>query len=124
MKKEIAEKWVATLRSGEIQQTTGALGKADGKRCCLGVLCDIAVEDGVIGEPEEYGEWEEYGQWMNYAGEGNVLPKAVQVWAGMRTPNGMYEETADGVCLLSQDNDAGNTFTQIAYTIEKYAEEL
>lgn len=48
----VAQKWVDALRSGEFQQTTGKLGAvaADGSRayCCLGVLCEVAVADGVI----------------------------------------------------------------------------
>jgi hypothetical protein len=41
MKKEILEKWIETLRSGEYQQGNGKL--RSGKHyCCLGVLCEAA----------------------------------------------------------------------------------
>ena len=41
MKKEIKDKWVAALRSGEYQQAYGRL-RDDNSFCCLGVLCDIS----------------------------------------------------------------------------------
>ena len=48
MKQEIAEKWVERLRSGKITQCTSVLGRVTGARCCLGVLSDLAVEEGII----------------------------------------------------------------------------
>lgn len=47
MKKEIADKWVAALRSGNYKQTTGMLNRNNESFCCLGVLCEIAIKDGV-----------------------------------------------------------------------------
>jgi hypothetical protein len=50
----VKEKWVAALRSGEYKQTKGELVKVSGdgsqSYCCLGVLCDLAVKEGVISE--------------------------------------------------------------------------
>lgn len=45
MNPEIKARWVAALRSGEYEQGTYKLNR-DGKFCCVGVLCDLAVEDG------------------------------------------------------------------------------
>jgi ribosomal protein L20 len=42
-KKEIRNLWIERLRSGTIKQGIGRLAIED-TRCCLGVLCDIAVE--------------------------------------------------------------------------------
>ena len=42
------KRWVKALRSGDYEQGRGALHSADGKFCCLGVLCDIEIE----------GDWE------------------------------------------------------------------
>ncbi len=42
MNKQLRDKWVAALRSGEYQQTTGELCSGD-RYCCLGVL--LAVSD-------------------------------------------------------------------------------
>lgn len=38
---ELAERWLANLESGEFEQGIGKL-RADGKFCCLGVLCEAA----------------------------------------------------------------------------------
>lgn len=46
MRTPIKQEWVTRLRSG-IPQTTGRLAKGDA-RCATGVLCDIAVEHGII----------------------------------------------------------------------------
>jgi hypothetical protein len=42
MKKEIRDKWLAALRSGEYEQTTGILRNTTPAYCCLGVLCEVA----------------------------------------------------------------------------------
>lgn len=50
MNKEIAQKWVDALRSGKYEQTVATLTRLseDGNtHCCLGILCELAVEDGV-----------------------------------------------------------------------------
>lgn len=41
MNKQLVDKWVAALRSGEYKQGHGRLNK-NGNFCCLGVLCDVA----------------------------------------------------------------------------------
>jgi hypothetical protein len=55
MNSEKKTKWVEALRSGEyeqgasflVQQPASAKGKP--RYCCLGVLCDLAIKDGVEG---------------------------------------------------------------------------
>lgn len=46
MKKELKQKWVTALRSGEYKQTTGRLERIENGtlvgNCCLGVLCRVA----------------------------------------------------------------------------------
>ena len=82
MKKEIAEKWVAKLRSGEIKQGTGFLRRSTGERCCLGVLCDMAVE--AKRYPGAYNAWQDRGKPFHYGqatilviGRNKILPEAV-----------------------------------------------
>lgn len=42
MNPELKAKWVAALRSGEYEQTTGTLRDVDGHGfCCVGVLADV-----------------------------------------------------------------------------------
>lgn len=53
MKPELRTKWVDALRSGDYQQTQGALRKKNSEYsyCCLGVLCQII---GVKWENEQH----------------------------------------------------------------------
>ena len=48
MNPEIRAMWTAALRSGGIPQTKSKLRGGEDARCCLGVLCDLAVAGGVI----------------------------------------------------------------------------
>ena len=48
MNPEIRARWVAALRSGAYEQGTSRLRDASDRRCCLGVLCDLAEQDGVV----------------------------------------------------------------------------
>ncbi len=41
MKKDVAEKWVAALRSGKYEKGTCVLKTSDGRYCCLGVLTEV-----------------------------------------------------------------------------------
>jgi hypothetical protein len=125
MNPEIRARWVAALRSGEIPQASGILRDGDA-RCCLGVLCDLAVADGVI--PEAAWESRE-GIWL-YGRESQTLPASVSQWAGIE---GTFEhnpvvfvedDDAPGVPVtvnersLAELNDGGWTFPQIAGAIE------
>lgn len=43
----VKQLWLDALRSGEYSQAIGYLQTPEG-HCCLGVLCDVAVKEGVI----------------------------------------------------------------------------
>lgn len=124
MHKEIAEKLVTALRSGDYIQGTDALRTADDKFCCLGVLCEIAMKEGVI--PEWTDETVLGKIIYSAAGQTGILPLPVKEWAGMKSNNGSYKTGADSDeadACLSYDNDNGSTFSEIADFIEKrYAE--
>lgn len=131
MNPEIKARWVEKLRSGVIPQLEGYLGNTTGARCCLGVLCDIAVEDGIIPDPCVDGDLLVYGD-----GRGNncsLLPSSVTSWAGLivrdsfdPTPEDYAAWLADanykgaGTKYLTQLNDAGVSFPCIADTIERH----
>ena len=113
MKKEIADKWIAALRSGKYKQTVGVLNSPNEGMCCLGILCEIS----------KLTEWEKsktlpYAD--KYMNELKVLPKEVQKWAGLISHNG---EFGNGLAL-SAENDKGKTFSQIATIIETEWESL
>lgn len=46
MRDDIKAKWVAALRSGDYEQGRNYL-QSEGKFCCLGVLCEVAVAEGL-----------------------------------------------------------------------------
>jgi hypothetical protein len=92
MKKEIAELWVKELP--KYKQGFGKLRSRDWF-CCLGVLCRLAVEAGVIQRSHN----------GKYAGYECHLPPAVVDWAGMSGYKGSY---CTGVSLVTM-NDSGAT---------------
>lgn len=113
MKKSIAKKWVAALRSGKYKQTKQQLKNEHGY-CCLGVLASISPwKNSYTRMKDEY-------KWTN-----RVLAPKIQKWAGMKRPNGRYNYTGDlKYDTLSSKNDDGASFKTIANLIEKYMEEL
>lgn len=114
MKKDVADKWVAALRSGKFQQGKTYLSQ-DGKFCCLGVLCEVLQIPKVTisGDRVAYG-LPPYGV--------NVLPDDAKIIAKMASTNG---DRGLGKTDLWQLNDVDNyTFDQIADIIEKEWETL
>lgn len=115
MDPQIRARWTTALRSGTIPQAKGAL-REDAGRCCLGVLADLAVADGVIDPPKYYDDdRESEGEWL-YCGAGDVLPYAVYAWAGL--PNGNPDAPGHTGKSLADLNDAGMPFTEIADLID------
>lgn len=126
--KEVIKKWVDALRSGEYKQTDGALRKEDGF-CCLGVLCDLASQEGVIEEPVFFDECCYY----EYEGcEVEDLPDKVQEWAGLSSCNPKFavifkyvdqndEEYEDEytTSITQLNDDYGYNFNMLADLIEK-----
>lgn len=121
MKPEIAKLWVEALRSGKYKQTKNKLATSEGF-CCLGVLCDVAVKNGLSMEVEESGIIA--GRRCTiYAGSGTYLPSVVREWSGIKSSAGEYGPGYESRCL-SDDNDRGDTFEMIASTIEARVEQL
>ena len=90
MKKDIKDEWVRRLRSGDYEQGQGYLRFGD-KYCCLGVLCDMAVEAGVI--EETHGPSEKFSLFVFQT---QMLPISVAKWAGlMGTRAVTIEENGD-----------------------------
>lgn len=105
MLNENAKKWVAALRSGEYQQTTGRLRK-DGGYCCMGVLCDVYAKEGL-------------GQWGDtFTDSFCVAPADVYMWAGLRGGEGAFGQDREYNCLTCQNDQLGKSFSEIADIIE------
>lgn len=136
MRKEVADKWIDALRSGNYAQCKGQLRNNDPVLdqepcgfCCLGVLCDLYAAEHPLSD------WTDNGL---FQGEEFHLPVAVREWAGMRSDNGAlprYVEVmrerhgygqvkwADGDNLVDL-NDNGCSFTEIADVITSNVEVL
>lgn len=120
MNKKIAARWVNALRSGDFTQTIEYL-QDDGGYCCLGVLCELAVKSGAIPKPNEPNEDFLKGQIRRYGVgesiEDQVLPRQVMLWAGISSSGGKFENS-EGAFDLTELNDNGNSFEEIADIIE------
>lgn len=113
MKKEIKELWVQALRSGEYNQSFCSLNNGIGY-CCLGVLCDLAVKDGV-------GEWRSNGNMAFYYGTGIHESKLwlsgqVLEWAGIKEP----DPNVHGEKLSTWNDKTRLSFAEIADLIEEF----
>jgi hypothetical protein len=125
MNKEIADRWVAALRSGEYEQGRGQL--REGKSfCCLGVLCDIYQKE------QGKGHWQDLQEngLYEFADDeigldwSEVLPDHVMEWAGMCTTAGTFAMGEEFNTLVELNDDDGSSFPQIADTIEQKWEVL
>lgn len=113
MKKEVADLWVKTLRSGKYKQATRSL-RSGNSFCCLGVLCDISKQ----------GEWSITGNYMDSKEGSNdhgYLTLAVMDWSGIKNKSGKFDDLLRN---LAQRNDDGESFEKIADTIDVHWEDL
>lgn len=128
MKKEIADRWIELLESG-LDQTRSALKRyrLDAPHyCCLGVLCELAVQDGVVEERlVSVPRIAKFGAVGNPGDESViVLPAAVIKWAGMNTEVGEFDAGERERQNLANLNDSGYSFHEIAEVIRQHWEEL
>lgn len=121
MKPEIKQRWIEALRSGKYEQDRGVLRsvQTDGF-CCLGVLCDLYIQD------HSDAQWEQDLENGRFAihGETGVLPSNVVTWAGLSDTNPgvkVLDDDDTGYCSssLAGLNDLGRSFEQIAQVIEE-----
>lgn len=119
MKKKIMKKWVEALRSGEFEQGESYLDR-NGKYCCLGVLCALAVNEGVVRVSESaYTGTYDYGDCRM---DGS-LPKEVMKWSEIKTDMGVLASSG-GKTSLATMNDQGVSFKEISRIIEQNWKEL
>jgi hypothetical protein len=96
MKKELKEKWVAALRSGQYEQARGKLRDGDGY-CCIAVLCELTE---VQHDGESFIEW-----------NGNLTISDAD--DPLEWTHGAYQNK-----LVKMNDDLGKTFPEIADWIE------
>lgn len=134
MDNKVKALWLEALRSGEYDQAKGTLkeDQEDGSvgYCCLGVLCEVAVQEGVIKpavpwKPIDDDDYMGNCGHYKYDTEMDVLPDAVMEWAGINSKSGMLpefftfensEHTAGS--LVDLNDDFHFDFNQIADVIE------
>lgn len=121
MNPEIKALWLEALRSGEYEQGTSYLNM-NGQFCCLGVLCDIAVRQGVavaVATYYDYGIKADSSAVVYYDGDPTTLPLSVRGWAGLDHGNPGFDTAARERHLLAALNDEGLPFEDIATLIEE-----
>jgi len=127
----IKQKWLIALRSGEYKQGKFSLKSVvngEIRYCCLGVLCDIAVKEGVLNwKPDiatrsvsedpnhKYYELED-------AYVAQLLPPKVKEWAHLESASPVISDPENSIYHdLASANDSLNlSFNEIANEIEKY----
>jgi hypothetical protein len=113
MNPRVKKLWLERLRSG-LPQTQERLTRVadDGTvvgHCCLGVLCEIAVEQGVVQNKTVHAGV------ITYDGEWLFLPDAVARWAGVHGEGFLYDRNDS----LTNLNDGGASFETIADVIDQ-----
>lgn len=125
MRAHALDAWLKALRSGEYTQGTLKLRRTDenGQKsfCCLGVLSDLAVKEGVC-------KWNDDITHSSVDGVDAFLPDSVISWAGLADMSCQRTRPYDPVVFihtqcatanLSILNDDGKTFMEIADIIEQ-----
>lgn len=145
MKKSVAEKWIAALRSKKYRQGQKLLKfkspRGVTRHCCLGVLCEIYQKErrakGMKTLPAA--SFKPDGKYDDGVPAGSricefdtfyaTLPSRVVKWAGMVSDEGVFEtpeilpDSTSGESLV-QLNDGGFNFEEIADAIEARVDEL
>lgn len=101
MNPDVARLWADALESGEYKQGRGALCSVtetgETFYCCLGVLCELAISQGLPVNKE----LTEDGRHYRFDGSGGRLPRSVFEWADTK-PWLDHEEDPEG--LVGVDN--------------------
>ena len=113
---EPIQKWIDALRSGKFEQTTGALND-DGRFCCLGVACEVAIENGIKVKKETHDDGI-----TAYDGDDGTLPPSVMEWLGLEDRDGSFDAACSSLTYI---NDTLNkNFLEIADHIEEHWKEM
>lgn len=118
MDERIKEEWIRRLESGNYKQGEGYLKRrgSDGevRYCCLGVLMEMAAEEGVITSVEDGGRW-------YFDSDGVGLTRKVMEWAGIEgNRGGLVATEPEGMLPLSDFNDNKDYgFNMIAQVIRE-----
>ena len=128
MDKFVKDIWVKALRSGEYVQGEGKLHytsiEGNDKFCCLGVLCDIAYQQGIVERDYSQGDEPDEDKVHSYDSQECFTPTSVVEWAGLEKADpsvGSLAEYGGRVISLVDLNDEFHySFDKIADRIEEY----
>lgn len=116
MNQEKALEWARRLESGKYPQGKNGLN-VDGRYCCLGVACEMAVEAGVIPEGAYTFGYTGYGVGDDF--NTAILPIAVREWLEMDSSHGYIGGGDYTGCELTVFNDNGTSFPELATIIRE-----
>jgi hypothetical protein len=117
MREDIKERWATRLEELDNDvQYKGRLRAGD-KMCCLGVLCELAVEDGLNFPVEDKKLYYAYGKQRETA----FPPTEVPLWAGYANEAQAFNvDTENGKRNLWELNDVdGLNFDEIAVKVRE-----
>jgi hypothetical protein len=124
MNQEIKKLWVEDLRANVALQGKGTLCSidSDGNRryCCLGRLCELAIQHGVAVRAEDYTLPVGHDRHTLYDDKLGVPPKSVLTWAGFESDQELMFMIDGAKEYVSLYNDYGHDFNQIADLIEAH----
>jgi hypothetical protein len=109
------KQWITALRSGGYTQGTASLHSSNGF-CCLGVAAKEFLTDDVV-VTEDIDEYDNNYTTWTYDTECEVAPEYVMKALGLYDENGTSRTRLTSM-MLTDMNDKGKTFEQIADIIE------
>lgn len=124
MNRDVKERWVKALRSGKYKQAkrrlvqvkrTPVLNREKRSYCCLGVLCEIAVQDNIIGPATPYAI---HGGDYAYSNHETFPPPQVKEWSGFDVNSLRFEIDNESYSIVGLNDDLEWSFDQIADLIE------
>lgn len=142
MNPEVKAKWLAALESGKYKQgknklrrilptlfNAGKQSESAERWCCLGVLCNVYIEDTGKGRWEkdsdgEFKFFDGHDDWHGHTSYG-MPTAAVYQWAGLADYHDkIFLDSSDKKKFtdgsLAELNDEGRTFKTIIGVIKKY----
>jgi hypothetical protein len=124
-KARLAKQWIEALESGRYNQARSYLTIRKANRhqshCCLGVACNIAIQNGIKVKATIMDEGPDNDNHaISYDGRSGDLPPSVRKAIGLRTSQGMLE----GNSLVDLNDDSRYRFKRIAKTIRENIDTL
>lgn len=118
MKPEIKEKWVAALRSGKYEKGRGRLNYGNKQFCCLGVLCEVALAEGLELKKEMLPDASDP---VFYDGGSTFLPENVRAWAGLSAMDPTINNMGAALSSLNDEFTYKNHVREMTYTFNDIA---